>query len=351
MYLRMPQGNWGNRNQIGCRSTMSPSRRTRSATRTRSHRLQGIRNIELDDALRDSQQQQPQSTYNALIDALPGKKYQFLQARAQQHPQSAAHKSHPKLMYHYPSEFRLMADFPRCIGVLERNESVADQPKMALYHLRNGDKAAHSLLAHQQQQRFVVALAKLEGKQRHWEAAHMDAFHETSKTTSCSSTCTRGSIAWRTASLMTTARCFMPRKQMGDSDEMATSQGTQHKHPDTLSLQRRTRRKHLRIARRDVRDGAPRHGPRQMLAMAASYPDARTGRGGPITRRAPSTAMKCTTRPISTKRCRSATPCAASCSRSNGESTAGSSERLKGRVPQGVRPARHHREEARGAVD
>ena len=79
-----------------------------------------------------------------------------------------------------------MADFLRCIGVLARNESVAHQPKMALYHLRNGDKAAHSLLAHQQQHRFVVALAKLESKQRHWDkhAAHMDAFYETSKTTS-----------------------------------------------------------------------------------------------------------------------------------------------------------------------
>eukprot|EP01084_Bolivina_argentea_P312856 541683_1 len=123
------------------------------------------------------------STYNRFIDGLPHKKYQFFEASTKQylsvhHPQSTIHQSHTKMLYHYPSEFRLIAEFLKCIDLLGRTLSILHQPKMSLYHFENGQKASHHLVVQPQKQLFLIRLAKTECKKTDWDKydAHMQSW-------------------------------------------------------------------------------------------------------------------------------------------------------------------------------
>ena len=75
-----------------------------------------------------------------------------------------------------------MADFLRCIDVLAQTQRIAHQPKLALYHLRNGEKAAQNLFVHHAQRHFTLGLARVEAKQCNAEkhAQYLDACHDIS---------------------------------------------------------------------------------------------------------------------------------------------------------------------------
>eukprot|EP01084_Bolivina_argentea_P297822 513139_1 len=97
------------------------------------------------------------STYNMFINSLPNKQYQFFgvsnkQYMSAHHPQSPIHKSHTKMLFHYPSEFRLISDFVKCIQILGECFTILHEPKHALYHFENGNKATYNLVDQQQQQ-------------------------------------------------------------------------------------------------------------------------------------------------------------------------------------------------------
>ena len=114
------------------------------------------------------------SSYNSFVNSLPNKKYEFFQASSQQylsrhHPQKAIHGSHTKMLFHYPSEFRLIAEFLECIEILGKNELIIHEPSISFYQYQNGNKAANNLVVYHRQKQFLINLMRLQSKKNDWE--------------------------------------------------------------------------------------------------------------------------------------------------------------------------------------
>jgi len=73
------------------------------------------------------------------------------------------------MLYHYPSEFRLIAEFLQCIHVLGQNQVIVHDPRMSSYHFENGQKAAKNLILYPQQRLFVMNLANVYSKKNQWD--------------------------------------------------------------------------------------------------------------------------------------------------------------------------------------